>query len=176
VLSGQSKKNVLVAPNPPHPGSLTGLLSFTIRWPCTFSQSPMPNWKVKTVFVVGAGLSHYAGLPLTSKFTDALLEARDYKEGPSRTLVEFLSRFIRDAFGHTSTAKAKFWPALEDIFTCVDLSSNSGHHLGPNFAPADLRTVRRALLARTIRMLYQAYRDPNRRTPESAVLQTTLPQ
>ncbi len=126
----------------------------------------VPNWNVETVFIVGAGHSHYAGLPLTSKFTDALLEARDYRQGPSRTLVEFLGLFIRDAFGHSSTAGARYWPSLEDIFTCVDLSSNSGHHLGPNFAPADLRTVRRALLARTIRMLYRAYRDPSNRTAE----------
>jgi hypothetical protein len=126
----------------------------------------MPNWNVKTVFIVGAGFSHYAGLPLTSKFTDALLEARDYTEGPSRILVEFLSLFIHDAFGHSSKAGAKYWPALEDIFTCVDLSSNSGHHLGSSFAPADLRTVRRALVARTIRMLHQAYKDPRKRKAE----------
>jgi hypothetical protein len=125
----------------------------------------MPNWNVKTLFVVGAGFSHYAGLPLTYRFTDALLEARSHTSGPSRTLVEFLSSFIHDAFGHSSKAPAKYWPALEDIFTCVDLSANSGHHLGPNFTPADLRTVRRALLARIIIMLHQSLRNPRNRNP-----------
>jgi hypothetical protein len=123
----------------------------------------VPNWNIKTLFVVGAGFSHYAGLPLTYKFTDALLEARSHTAGPSRSLVEFLSSFIHDAFGHSSTAPAKYWPALEDIFTCVDLSANSGHHLGPNFTPADLRTVRRALLARIILMLHQTLRNPHKR-------------
>jgi len=123
----------------------------------------MANWNVKTAFIVGAGLSYYAGLPLTGKFTDALLEARKYKPGISRTLVEFLSLFIHDVFGHSSRAGAKYWPALEDVLTSIDLAANTGHHLGPNFAPADLRTVRRALLARTVRMLYAAYKNPRLR-------------
>jgi hypothetical protein len=123
----------------------------------------MPNLNVETVIIVGAGFSQYAGLPLTENFTKSLLEARKYPTGLSRVLVEFLSRFIHDSFGHSSKAGAKYWPSLEDIFTCVDLSSNSGHHLGPRFAPADLRTVRRALLARTIGMLYQANKDPRKR-------------
>lgn len=118
----------------------------------------MLNLNVKTMFIVGAGFSHYAGLPLTSGFTEALLEAREFGSGPSRILVEFLSSFIHDAFGHSKSAKAKYWPELEDLFTCVDLSANSGHHLGSSFSPAHLRTVRRALLSRIIRMLEQHYR------------------
>ena len=125
----------------------------------------MSSRDIDSVFIVGAGFSHYAGLPLTYKFTDALLEARKHTRGPSRLLVEFLGTFIHDVFGHASTAAAKYWPALEDIFTCVDLSANSGHHLGASFSPADLRTVRRALLARTILMLYETYRNPKKRNP-----------
>src|ERR1700677_3881792 len=110
----------------------------------------MPTSEVETVFVVGAGFSSHAGLPLTSKFTEAILEARELKGGPSKILVDFLSRFIHDAFDHSPRAGAKRWPDLEDIFTCVDLSANSGHHLGSAFAPADLRTVRRAMLSRIV--------------------------
>lgn len=117
----------------------------------------MSNATAETVFVVGAGFSHYAGLPLTSKFTEAILEAREFGRGPSRLLVEFVSRFIHDAFDHGAKAGAKYWPDLEDIFTCVDLSANSGHHLGSTFGPADLRTVRRAILSRIMRMLDQKY-------------------
>jgi hypothetical protein len=112
---------------------------------------------VETVFIVGAGFSHHAGLPLTSRFTEGILEARQFSGGPSRILVDFLGRFIHDAFDHSTKVKAKHWPDLEDLFTCVDLSANSGHHLGSTFAPADLRTVRRAMLSRTIRMLHQKY-------------------
>jgi len=112
---------------------------------------------VETVVIVGAGFSHYAGLPLTSGFTEAMLEARGLTGGPSRVLVDFLAQFIHDSFDHPTKTEAGNWPELEDVFTCVDLSANSGHHLGGTFAPADLRTVRRAMLSRIIRMLHQKY-------------------
>lgn len=86
-----------------------------------------------------------------------MLEAREFGRGPSRIMVDFLSRFIHDAFDHSTRASAKRWPDLEDVFTCVDLAANSGHYLGSSFSPADLRTVRRAMLSRIIRMLDQKY-------------------
>jgi hypothetical protein len=123
----------------------------------------MPNLGVETVFIVGAGFSHHAGLPLTNEFTEAILEARGFDTGPSRVTVKFLTTFIRDVFDHSSKASAKKWPDLEDIFTCVDLSANSGHHLGSTFSPAALRTVRRAMLSRIVRMLNQKYQAARRR-------------
>ncbi len=117
----------------------------------------MLNVTAETVIVVGAGFSHHAGLPLTNSFTEAILEARDFGSGPSRIIVDFLSKFIHDAFDHSTRASAKRWPELEDVFTCVDLAANSGHYLGSTFSPADLRTVRRSLLSRIIRMLDQKY-------------------
>jgi hypothetical protein len=107
--------------------------------------------KIKHLFIVGAGLSHYAGLPLTTNFTQELLNIKDYKpDGPSGLIVNFLRTFIYDAFDHKETAAAKYWPHLEDIFTCVDLSANTGHHLGSKYSPSDLRIVRRALIVRTM--------------------------
>ena len=114
--------------------------------------------KIKDLFIVGAGFSHYAGLPLTANFTQELLNIRDYNpNGPSGLIVSFLRSFVNDAFDHQESAAAKYWPHLEDIFTCVDLSANTGHHLGTQYSPSDLRTVRRALIVRTIRMLRQTY-------------------
>jgi hypothetical protein len=118
----------------------------------------MPTKKVKTVYIVGAGFSSYAGLPLTTNFTDAMLKARGFSAGPSKLIVDFVSQFIRDSFDISVKATGDKWPDLEDIFTCVDLSANSGHHLGGRFAPADLRTVRRSVLSRIIRMLDQSYK------------------
>ncbi|MGD0126919.1 MAG: hypothetical protein ABSF46_16290 [Terriglobia bacterium] len=115
----------------------------------------MPN--VEVAYILGAGFSKYAGLPLQSQFTEELLRARQYEEGPSKALVEFLSGFIYEVFDHSKKAEAKYWPALEDIFTCIDLSANTGHHLGVKYPPSLLRTVRRALIARITRMLYQRY-------------------
>jgi hypothetical protein len=87
-----------------------------------------------------------------------LLAARSFPDGrPSKVLAEYLSKFVHDAFGHEEDANACFWPALEDLFTCVDLSANTGHHLGQCYSPSDLRTVRRALLVRIIRMLREKY-------------------
>src|SRR5208337_5437495 len=113
----------------------------------------MSNSSVDTIFIVGAGFSHHANLPLTNRFSEAILEAREFGRGPSRIIVDFLTKFIHDTFDHSTKAGAKSWPDLEDVFTCVDLSANSGHYLGSSFAPADLRTVRRAILSRIIRML-----------------------
>jgi hypothetical protein len=118
----------------------------------------MPTKKVKTAYIIGAGFSSYAGLPLTTNFTDAMLKARGFSSGPSKLIVDFVSQFIRDSFDISVTADGDKWPDLEDIFTCVDLSANSGHHLGGRFAPGDLRTVRRSVLSRIIRMLDQSYK------------------
>ncbi len=118
---------------------------------------------IDRVFVLGAGFSKHAGPPLQTRFTDALLRARGFKPGPSRSIVRFLGEFIHDAFDHGKSSDALFWPELEDIFTCVDLSANSGHYLGPNWSPAQLRTVRRALIVRIIRMLGQEYERARRR-------------
>ncbi len=121
---------------------------------------------VEVVYILGAGFSSYAGLPLQRDFTNSLLKGRDYKKGPSKDLVELLDTFIQDTFDHSKTAHARYWPELEDIFTCIDLSANTGHHLGEKYAPSDLRMIRRALVSRISRMLQSEYerarkdRDP----------------
>lgn len=106
----------------------------------------------KRIFIVGGGFSYYAGLPLTSKFTEALVSTQDLDVGLSGALVRHLGNFIKATFGHTLETPAS-WPPLEDLFTCIDLAANSGHHLGNSFSAAKLRTVRRCLIARIIRML-----------------------
>src|ERR1035441_3765147 len=95
------------------------------------------------VYIVGAGFSQYAGLPLQAGFTEALLERRAHKSYPLRPLISHLGGFVHDVFDHNVSAKAKFWPNLEDVFTNIDLAANTGHHLGPTHAPSDLRTTRR---------------------------------
>lgn len=111
----------------------------------------------RNLFVVGAGFSFYAGLPLTNDFTDALLDLGANSGKRNKELVQFLRKFVARTFDHAESAAAKYWPTLEDLFTCIDLSANSGHHLGPESAPKVLRTTRRALIVRTIRMLRERY-------------------
>jgi hypothetical protein len=113
--------------------------------------------KVEVAYILGAGFSTYAGLSLQSEFTAALLKGRDYNTGPSQAPVDFLSIFIRDAFDHSNTAGARFWPELEDIFTCTDLSAKTGHHLGEPYALSNLRTIWQAPLSRVSRMLQREH-------------------
>jgi hypothetical protein len=113
---------------------------------------------VKHLFIVGAGFSWHAGLPLTTEFTQSLLDVAKLKlDGPSALIVQFLQKFVDDTFGHDPGSDPKGWPELEDLFTCIDLSANTGHHLGRKYSPSYLRTVRRALIVRLIRMLRQNY-------------------
>ena len=110
-----------------------------------------------SVYIVGAGFSKYAGLPLQRDFTEALLEPRAIEAHPLRPLVDHLGGFVHDVFDHNESAKAKYWPNLEDVFTNIDLAANTGHHLGSAHAPASLRTTRRVLLARMMLMLNERY-------------------
>ena len=120
-----------------------------------------------TVYIVGAGFSKHAGLPLQKDFTEALILPREERSHPSRPLIKHLDRFINKAFDHNKIAKARFWPNLEDIFTNIDLAANTGHHLGPHHSPSNLRMTRRVLLARMMLMLDECYTAPeSRRTTE----------
>jgi hypothetical protein len=110
------------------------------------------------VFIVGAGFSKYAGLPLQANFTEALLEPRADEAYPMRPLIEHLGTFVHDVFDHKVSAKAQFWPNLEDVFTNIDLAANTGHHLGTAHSPSELRTTRRVLLARMMCMLHERFR------------------
>jgi NAD-dependent SIR2 family protein deacetylase len=103
----------------------------------------------RTVFIVGAGFSANAGLPLQSGFTKLFLKAEGFTTGRSRYLMPLLRSFVK--------TDVSSYPELEDVFTMLDLSANSGHHLGVKFAPGELRKVRRMLLSRTIHMLNTAY-------------------
>jgi hypothetical protein len=78
-------------------------------------------------------------------------------------LIVHLGTFIHDAFDHKESAKAQFWPSLEDVFTNIDLAANTGHHLGPLHAPASLRTTRRVLLARMMYMLNERFVEAERK-------------
>src|ERR1022692_1916028 len=106
------------------------------------------------VYIVGAGFSKYAGLPLQAEFTGALLEGRNDASHPMRPLIDHLGNFVNSVFDHNKSAKAEFWPTLEDVFTNIDLAANSGHHLGADHTPSALRMTRRVLLARMMYMLH----------------------
>jgi hypothetical protein len=112
--------------------------------------------KERTVYILGAGFSANAGLPLQSEFTKSFLAAERYTKGKSLPLMGPLRDFVSDTFGFGPDQDTSLYPELEDLFTTMDLSANTGHHLGPGYAPRDLRRLRRMLLSRIIRMLHIA--------------------
>jgi hypothetical protein len=121
---------------------------------------PNDRWhhmKRTNVYIVGAGFSHYSGLPLQKDFTEALLAPRGERAHPMQSLIKYLGTFVHEAFDHGENAKAAFWPNLEDVFTNIDLAANTGHHLGAANPPSHLRTTRRVLLARMMSMLHERY-------------------
>lgn len=113
----------------------------------------------ENLFIVGAGFSFNAGLPLASRFTEALLEPKTkLAPGSSNDVLNaVIRRFIDDAFGNGSAVARGDWPELEDVFTTIDLAANTGHHLGKTYSASTLRTIRRALIVRFMRMLRIAY-------------------
>lgn len=114
---------------------------------------------ISCLFIVGAGFSSNAGLPLTDGFTQEILDVEKLGlKGPSRDMVKYFSDFVDKTFGNGSSKPPNTWPTLDDIYTLVDLSANTGHHLGPDYSAANLRTIRRALIVRAIRMLQQRYK------------------
>ncbi|MDE8654554.1 hypothetical protein [Novosphingobium album (ex Liu et al. 2023)] len=127
------------------------------------------------LLIVGAGFSFNAGLPLASDFTRELLDVGRLKlDGPSNGLVKYIRHFVDTAFGEGKSRSAKQWPELEDMFTLLDLSANTGHHLGPHYSAADLRVVRRAIIVRMIRMLSQTYKRRQRSPDDNWQLLETL--
>lgn len=111
----------------------------------------------ENLLIVGAGFSFNAGLPLANNFTSSLLNLSRLKiDGPSNALVRFVEGFVDKTFAEGRSAAPRDWPDLEDLFTLVDLSANTGHHLR-EYSASDLRLVRRAMIVRMIRMLSQAY-------------------
>jgi len=117
---------------------------------------------------VGAGFSYNAGLPLAAEFTRDLLDVTKVKKGgPSATLVECMRSFVDQVFGDGSKLAPEEWPRLEDLFTTIDLAANTGHYLGPEYSASDLRTMRRTLIVRLIRMLSISFNNKKRK-PDKA--------
>lgn len=114
---------------------------------------------VEHLFIVGAGFSYNAGLPLAAEFTRQLLEVSKLEKGRADPiLVECMRAFVDEVFGDGSGLVPEEWPQLEDLFTTIDLAANTGHNLGSTYSASDLRTIRRILIIRLIRMLNISFR------------------
>lgn len=124
---------------------------------------------MSTAFILGAGFSHCSGLPIQSGFSKLLL-ADDFGSDLDKAITAVLAGFLRDVFGWQLGSPL---PALEEIFTCIDLSAGAGHHLGIKYTPKMLRAIRRMAIHRIFSVLDQKfqYSDDISRLLQHTVLQ-----
>lgn len=57
------------------------------------------------------------------------------ENGPSAAQAKFLRRFVDGTFNESVSTPDDKWPELEDIFTLVDQSANSGHTSAASIRP-----------------------------------------
>src|SRR5437764_662046 len=101
-----------------------------------------------TVLIAGAGLSSVAGLPTTRKLTEFFLDlgATDATNAELQAAISNeLRKFWKAVFNYE---KGVATPTFEDHFTLLDLSANTGHHLGKHYSAKQLRAIRRLSLHR----------------------------
>ena len=110
-----------------------------------FSDSP--------VFILGAGFSKCAGLPVQAEFSN-LIVSDDFLSEIDKEITKSIKAFLKDVFGWSSGNDI---PSLEDIFTSIDLSSGTGHHLGAKYKPNKLRALRRMLIYRIFKIIDTKY-------------------
>ncbi|MFA5872621.1 MAG: hypothetical protein WC832_01530 [Anaerolineales bacterium] len=105
--------------------------------------------KEKVAFILGAGFSKCADLPVQSEFS-SLLTSNEFHNPIDVLITKTIKDFLKDVFGWKVMMDL---PNLEDIFTFIDLSAGSGHHLGIKYKPNRLRALRRMLIYRTFQII-----------------------
>jgi hypothetical protein len=88
-----------------------------------------------------------------SEFSNLLL-SQEFSSDLDMAITKVLSLFLREVF-HWRVGSQM--PELEDIFTCIDLSANTGHHLGIKYTPKLLRAIRRMMIYRIFSVLDQRF-------------------
>src|SRR5579859_5700763 len=103
-----------------------------------------------TAVILGAGFSKCAGLPTQNEFFNLLLAPELSQTPLQKCITDVIEQFLRDVFGW---APGEPLPSLEEYFTCIDLSANTGHHLGIKYTPKMLRAIRRMTVHRVLQIL-----------------------
>lgn len=103
--------------------------------------------------VLGAGFSNCAHVPLSAHLSDHIL-SDTFNTPIDQAITIVLKDMLSAGF---SWREGDRLPSLEDIFTMIDLSANTGHHLGRKLTPRKLRAVRRMLIHRVFSVLDRNY-------------------
>ena len=104
---------------------------------------------MKAVVILGAGFSKNSGLPVQAEIPELLLSS-NHGSRFEQNITDILKEFIVDTFGYVGGNNL---PGIDDLFTCIDISTNSGHHLGIKYSPLHLRALRRFLVYRVFSIL-----------------------
>jgi len=113
--------------------------------------------KPRISVILGSGFSAEFGLPTTKKLSAHFLQPPN-DSTLDNAISKILKEFWKDAFGYAEGKNNT--PSLEDHFTMLDLSANSGHHLGREYSPRKLRAIRRMSIHRVFQILDMKYK-PN---------------
>jgi NAD-dependent SIR2 family protein deacetylase len=108
----------------------------------------IPRLEIKTAVILGAGFSTRAGLPNQQQLAEGLFSCNHWTL--DKIITQSIKVFVQAVFGWTDGAPL---PALEDIFTVLDLSAGSGHNLGKVLTPKVLRAMRRFLIDRIFALI-----------------------
>lgn len=84
-----------------------------------------------------------------------MLTSHEFNNPIDLVITSAIKDFLKDVFGWKEKREI---PALEDIFTFIDLSAGSGHHLGIKYKPNRLRALRRMLIYRTFQIIDHRFR------------------
>jgi len=103
----------------------------------------------KVTFILGAGFSKCAELPVQAEFA-SLLTSEVFDSPIDKLITKAIKDFLRDVFGWK---EGRDIPSLEDIFTFIDLSAGTGHNLSIKYSPKLLRALRRMLIYRTFQII-----------------------
>lgn len=108
---------------------------------------------MRAAVILGAGFSKNSGLPVQSEIPELLIEKQNENEFEN-AISQILKGFYEDAF---CFSRGSVLPNLDDILTCIDISINSGHHLGIKYSTMHLRAIRRFLVYRLFSVLQKKY-------------------
>jgi len=109
---------------------------------------------MKTTLVLGAGFSKNSGLPLEAEILALMINEKPRNEFEKATAL-VLKKFMKNVYGYSENG---VFPGLDDMLTCIDISTNSGHHLGIDYSPMHLRAIRRIIMFRIFSMMERLFK------------------
>jgi hypothetical protein len=108
---------------------------------------------MKTTFILGAGFSKAAGIPIQAELAEQMLSVR-FDSPLDKVITKAITEYLSEVFGYQTGAE---FPSMEDMFTVIDLSSMAGLNLGIKYSPRKLRALRRMLKYRIFTILEQPF-------------------